>query len=136
MFSPRSPLLPVFLFGAVCTGATWLALRLGGRPFNWPYIAVLAWFTFITLALHLWQERAASTDVKSFMRRFMAGLVIKLLLSLVLVFVLIELLDDAPSLKYVVIAFVILYLAFLAFSTARLVMLLKRTTPSSTASDP
>lgn len=122
----RSPLLPVILFSVACTGATWLALRLVGHPFSWPYISILAWFTIVTLVLHLWQEPAAANNVKGFMRRFMAGLVIKLLASLVLVFVLVQLLADAARLKPLLLAFVLLYLAFLGFSTARLTMLIKR----------
>lgn len=110
----------------MCTGATWLVLRLVGHPLSWPYISILAWFTIVTLVLHLWQEPAAANNVKGFMRRFMAGLVIKLLASLVLVFVLVQLLADAAQLKPLLLAFVLLYLAFLGFSTARLTMLMKR----------
>lgn len=96
-------------------------------PFHWAYAAVLGWFAFVTAALHLWQERVIASDIKRFMRRFMAGLVLKLLASLVMVMVLIFALDSGH--KSLVIAFVLLYLAYLAFSTARSVMLLKRAQP-------
>ena len=60
-----------------------------------------------------------ASDPKGFVRRFMAGLMLKMLLSLAVLF---ALLIRAPE-KNVMpngIAFAVLYLAFLAFSTVRL----------------
>ncbi|MFZ1689081.1 MAG: hypothetical protein WAU70_16790, partial [Flavobacteriales bacterium] len=120
----RSPAIPVLLFSAAAALITWFALYLSGRPFGWPHVAMLAYFAAISLLLHTWQERSAG-EAKVFMRRFMTGLVIKLLLSLVLLVVLVVVLP-AEAVKSLTVVFVLLYLAFLGFSTARLVMLIRR----------
>ena len=120
----RSPALSILLFSAAAALATWFALHLGGRAFAWPHVVMLAYFAAISLVLHAWQEKSAG-EAKIFMRRFMTGLVIKLLLSLVLLVVLLVVLP-ADMVKPLTVAFVLLYLAFLAFSTARLVMLIRR----------
>lgn len=60
-----------------------------------------------------------ATDPKGFVRRFMGGLMLKMLLSLG---VLVVLLLRAPKETLMIsgIAFAVLYLAFLSFSTVRL----------------
>jgi hypothetical protein len=123
----RSPLLPVLVFTLFCAGATWFALVAASIPYHWAYGAMLGWFAVITTALHMWQEHALATDIKRFMRRFLAGLVLKLLASMVAVMILLFSLTSGH--KTVVITFVLLYLAYLGFSTARSVMLLKRGQP-------
>lgn len=125
MPQPRtSAVVPVLLFGALCAAALIFSLRLGGRPVTWPFVAVLVYFTLLSLLIHLWQEQVVGGDARRFIRRFMAGLVIKLLLSLGVV-VALAMFSGAEKAPLIT-AFVLLYLAFLAFGTARLVMLLKR----------
>ncbi|MEO8591577.1 MAG: hypothetical protein ABI432_19505 [Flavobacteriales bacterium] len=116
----RSPVLPVLVFSTICTAATWLALRITGYALSWPFAVVLVWFALISLVLLSWQERAWGADVQPFVRRFMAGLVIKLLASLALLFILVKTVPK-PVAAPLVASFALLYLAFLGFSTAWLI---------------
>ena len=116
----RSPILPVLLFAAVCAAATWFGLRLLGLPFHWAYAAVITYLAGLTLVLHIWQERSMHTDPKGFVRRFMTGLVLKMLVSLFLLLGLVFLVPRDLALP-LALSFALLYLAFLGFSTARLV---------------
>lgn len=125
----RSPALPIILFSAAVALATWFTLYLSGRSFGWPYVVMLVYFASISLVLHAWQEQSAG-DAKVFMRRFMTGLVVKLMLSLVLLVVLVVVLPT-DAVKPITVVFVLLYLAFLGFSTARLVMLIRKTAAPS-----
>ncbi|MEO8069744.1 MAG: hypothetical protein ABI599_18755 [Flavobacteriales bacterium] len=120
----RSPAFPILLFSAAVALATWFALYLSGRAFAWPHVIILGYFATISLVLHAWQEKSAS-DAKLFMRRFMTGLVVKLMLSLVLLVILVVVLPT-DAVKPLTVVFVLLYLAFLGFSTARLVMLIRK----------
>ncbi|MBK6776452.1 MAG: hypothetical protein IPG74_11660 [Flavobacteriales bacterium] len=120
----RSAALPILLFSAAVALATWFALYLSERPFGWPYVVMLGYFAVISLLLHAWQEKSAG-EVKVFMRRFMTGLVVKLMLSVVVLVVLLVTAPDGYR-KPMSIAFVLLYLAFLGFSTGRLVMLIRK----------
>ncbi len=112
-------LLPIILFTAAMAVLLWVALFGLQQPFGAPHAIMLLWFATITTALHLWQERAMADDPKGFVRRFMSGLMLKMLLSLG---VLTVLLIRAPKEAVLPngIAFAVLYLAFLAFSTVRL----------------
>lgn len=119
--APRrwSFLVPILLFTAAMGLLLWIAFYGFQQPLGPAHGIMLLWFAAITTALHLWQEHSMATDPKGFVRRFMAGLMLKMLLSLgVLVVVLIR----APKATVMPngIAFALLYLAFLAFSTARL----------------
>lgn len=120
----RSPAFPILLFSGAIALVTWFALHLGGRPFAWPHVVMLGYFAAISLVLHAWQEKSAG-EAKVFMRRFMTGLVIKLMLSLLLLVILVVVLPT-DAVKPLTVVFVLLYLAFLGFSTARLVMLIRR----------
>lgn len=124
MATLRSLLPAIFLFTLLCLGATWFALGALGQSFYWPHVAIAIWFFGVSVLLHRWQERDLSTDLKRFMRRFMTGLVLKLLASLALLALALFALDHDR--KPFMIVFVLWYLAFLGFSTARLVLLLKR----------
>ena len=115
-----SPLLPVLLFAAVCAAATWFGLRLLGLPFHWAYGLVVGYLATFTLVLHIWQERSMHTDPKGFVRRFMTGLVMKMLVSLFLLLAIVFLVPRDLALP-LALCFAFLYLAFLGFSTARLV---------------
>lgn len=120
----RSPALSVLLFSLAVALVTWFALYLVGRPFGWPHVVMLGYFAAISLVLHAWQEKSAG-DARIFMRRFMTGLVVKLMLSLLLLVILVVVLPT-DAVKPLTVVFVLLYLAFLGFSTARLVMLIRR----------
>lgn len=125
--APRrwSFLIPILLFTAamaVLGSIAFYGLRLALEPLHG---IMLGWFAMITIGLHLWQEHALANDPKGFVRRFMAGLMLKMLLSLA---VLVVLLIRAPkeTVMPAGIAFALLYLAFLAFSTVRLSGLSRR----------
>jgi hypothetical protein len=116
----RAPYLPVLLFTAVCATATWFGLHLLGLPFHWAYALVIGYLAGFTLFLHIWQEGAMHTDPKGFVRRFMTGLVMKMLISLFLLLAIVFLVPRELALP-LALTFALLYLAFLGFSTARLV---------------
>jgi F0F1-type ATP synthase assembly protein I len=116
----RAPFLPVLLFTCVCTAATWFGLRLMDLPFHWSYGLVIGYLAGFTLFLHRWQEGALHTDPKGFVRRFMTGLVLKMLISLFLLLAIVFLVPRDLALP-LALTFALLYLAFLGFSTARLV---------------
>ncbi len=121
----RTFLLPVILFAAVCAAVMFLTLRFAELPASGLFWGMLAWFTVLTLVLHAWQEGGQGVDPKIFVRRFMAGLVIKMMLSLVALVLLLVVLPK-ERLVPAAITFVLLYLAFLGFSTARSVGLMRR----------
>ncbi|MFN3874402.1 MAG: hypothetical protein ACK4L7_00630 [Flavobacteriales bacterium] len=125
--APRrwSFLTPIALFTSAMALLLWIALHGLGFALEPLHAMMLLWFAALTIALHLWQEHAMAADPKGFARRFMAGLLLKMLLSLG---VLLALLLRAPkdTLVPAGITFVLLYLAFLAFSTARLVGLSRK----------
>jgi hypothetical protein len=112
-------LIPIGLFTAAMAVLLWIALYGLRVPFEPLHAIMLAWFALVTASLHLWQEHAMATDPKGFVRRFMGGLMLKMLLSLG---VLVVLLLRAPRETLMIsgIAFAVLYLAFLGFSTVRL----------------
>lgn len=119
--APRrwSFLVPILLFTAAMAVLMWFAffgLRIAPEPLHG---FMLAWFAMITVVLHLWQEHAMAADPKGFVRRFMAGLMLKMLLSLSVLVVLL-LRAPADTVMPSGIAFALLYLAFLTFSTMRL----------------
>jgi hypothetical protein len=119
--APRrwSFLIPILLFTAGMALLLWIAFYGMQLPLEPVHAIMLFWFAAITTVLHLWQEHAMTTEPKGFIRRFMAGLMLKMLLSLG---VLVVLLIRAPKETVMPngIAFAALYLAFLAFSTSRL----------------
>ncbi len=114
-----SPVSPILLFTAAVAFVLVLCLYGLGIALTPAHGLLLAWFALITLALHLWQEPAMRRDPKGFARRFMAGLSIKMLLSL-LVAVVLLLRAPKPERLVIGVAFAGLYLAYLAFSAARL----------------
>ena len=119
--APRrwSFLVPILLFTLAMGLLVWIAFFGLQQPLGTVHVIMLLWFAAITTALHLWQEHSMASDPKGFVRRFMAGLMLKMLLSLG---VMVVLLIRAPKETVLPngIAFAVLYLAFLAFSTARL----------------
>lgn len=125
----RSPLLPVLLFALTCAGLTYGTLHLLGHPLHWAYAAVIGYLGLTTWLLHHWQEEAMHTDPKGFVRRFMTGLVVKMLVSLFLLLAIVFLVPGDLALP-LALMFALLYLAFLGFSTARLVNL-SRTMPKA-----
>lgn len=98
-------------------------LYLAGKPFDWRYGLLLGYFFIVTSLLLRWQESAADkTNV--FVRRFLAGLTIKLMGSVVLMVILVK---TAPAelTTPLVITFVGLYVAFTTFSVSRLMKLVR-----------
>ncbi len=120
-----SPVVPVLLFTAVCGAATALILRLAELPWHWGYAVALAFLSGTTLLLHLWQEHALVADPKGFVRRFMAGLTLKMFAGIVAVALVLVTLPRAEAVP-LALAFTLLYLAFLGFGTGRLVNLSRR----------
>ena len=115
--------MPILLFAAFWAVLLYMVFMFMGLVWNPIHLFSLGFFTLITLVLHQWQEQAYENDPKGFVRRFMLGLMIKLFLSLTVVVAMLMLLkSDKVS---VVLVFAFLYLAFLAFSTVRLVSLSK-----------
>lgn len=118
--------LPLFIFSLVCAGAVWLALSFADNTFLPIQIAVLCYFALLSFILLAWQEQALVTDPKGFVRRFMLGMVLKMFISLGLLFYLISVLDNEQE-KPLAATFILLYLAFLGFTTVRLVSRLRST---------
>jgi len=123
----RSFLIPLTVFTLACGVAAFAILKAVRAPLTLHYLFTLIYFAATTFFLHRWQEGNLSTDPQGSVRRFMTGLVIKMFLS---VFVLVVLLLVAPKPVIVPLAlcFAVLYLAYLVFSTARLLRL-SRTAP-------
>lgn len=98
-------------------------LYVAGKPFDWRYVLLLAFFIITSFLLLRWQESTAeSTNI--FIRRFMAGLTIKLMVSVVLMVILVK--TAPPELTTpLVIAFVGLYVMFTTFSVSRLMKLVR-----------
>lgn len=109
-------------FVAVALVATLDLLHIPPHPI---FYAEIAFFATITYVLLTWQEAALVTDPKGFVRRFMTGLVVKMLVSLMLVLI-IAFLAPRPQAIALVLGFALLYLAYLVFSVARLMMRSKR----------
>ena len=116
-------LVPLLVFSAACALATFGGLKALNIPFTWHFGFLLAYFMLVTFALLAWQERGtAQTNI--FIRRFMAGLVIKLMGSLIVLAILLKVSPEEVD-KPLSIAFVGLYLAYLVFSTARLARVMR-----------
>ena len=122
MLKPSS-YVPVLVFSSVCAIGTWAGLSLTGNVFTWHFAFLLGYFTLVTIGLLFWQEGSVK-QTNMFIRRFMAGLVIKLMGSLVLLAVLLKISPDLVD-KPLTVVFAILYLAYLAFSTVRLSTVLR-----------
>ena len=116
----RTPLaLAVAAFTSVVAVATYGVLALLGLRLSWSYGALLVLLGVATWVLHAWQEGQLLTDPKGFVRRFMLGLVLKMMMALLLIVLVVMVLPRALALP-LALAFAIQYLAFLAFSTIRL----------------
>lgn len=120
-------LIPILLFSAACGLVLWVVLYAINLPFLPLHGVMVVWFALLTAGLHTWQEHGLATDPKGFVRRFMGGLMLKMLLSLVLLVVLVLRLPG-EQVANVGISFAVLYIAFLVFSTTRL-MRMVRTAP-------
>jgi hypothetical protein len=118
-------LVPVVLFTLACAFTVWLAFMYAGIRMGQMEWGILSYYMLITLFLHAWQERAMLHDPGGFVRRYVAGLGLKMLASF-MVLVLLLLRISGERVLPVVLTFILLYLAYLAFSTARMTMVLKR----------
>jgi hypothetical protein len=115
------------LIGAACAACMVAGLFLTGRSFDWRYALLLGYFLIVSVFLLRWQEGAADR-ANIFVRRFMAGLVLKLMGSLILLAILVK---TAPAelVAPLSIIFVGLYVAFMGFSVARLMNAVKTKQP-------
>ena len=112
------PYIPLLLFSALCAIATWCGLHFTGHAFTWHFALLLGYFAIVTLGLLYWQEGSAG-QANIFIRRFMAGLVVKLMGSLILLAILVK--TSPPHLTAPLgIVFACLYVAFLGYSVVRL----------------
>ena len=118
-------LIPIVLFTLACSVITVFVLWSIDRTVHQHIWGIISYFMLLTTFLHAWQERASEHDPKGFIRRYLAGLSIKMLLSL---FILIALLLSIAKEDRLVIAliFILLYLAYLGFSTARMALLIRK----------
>lgn len=123
--APRPLLLPLLLFTVAVGAVLWSSLKLAGLTLGPAHLGILLYFGMASLLLHQWQERGLAGRPMLFQQRFMAGLAIKMMVSLVLLVVLVLLLPKEQVLS-VAITFCALYLAYLGFSTARLVGMMRR----------
>ncbi|MDX9750789.1 MAG: hypothetical protein RBT71_06880 [Flavobacteriales bacterium] len=121
----RSFVVPLLLFSLACAALTALVLHLSGIPFRAVHAGAIAYLALVTLALHAWQEGALVSDPKGFVPRFMTGLVLKMLASILVLVVIVVVLPKEEAIP-LALAFAVLYLAFLAFSTVRLSGLVRR----------
>lgn len=111
--------LAVAAFSAVVAVATYGVLALLGVHPGWIYGALVAFLGVATWLLHTWQEGQLLNDPKGFVRRFMLGLVLKMMMALLLIVLIVVALPHELALP-LALAFAVQYLAFLGFSTIRL----------------
>jgi hypothetical protein len=125
--APRSWsfIIPIVLFTLACAGAVHGVHWASGKAMGQATWGVISYFMLLTLLLHAWQEPALEEDPKGFVRRYLAGLSIKMLLSF-MVLVLLLLLLPKQDLLPLALSFILLYLAYLAFSTGRMAMLMRK----------
>ncbi len=121
-------LLPLLIFSTCCSAVLAGVLVAAGATLTPHYAGVVIYFAAITALLHAWQEHSFVTDPKGFVRRFMAGLMLKMFLSVVVLVILLFTIPKGISIP-LALSFAVLYLAFLVFSTLRL-MRLSRTVPA------
>ena len=119
----------LLLFAAVCSLLVGMVLHVLSIPFGAPLIGGIVYLFMISAVLHFWQGSALASDPNAFVRRAMAALVIKMMITLlVLLVVLLNL--PRPDILPFAVPFILLYLAFLGFSTARTTRLLHGRTRS------
>lgn len=119
--------LPVIAFGGACAVALFGTLKALALEVNGLHVGILLYFTVLTLLLHGWVHAAASSDSKAMVRRFMAGMAIKMMVSLILLLVLL-LTRSKDQVLVVALVFMGSYLAFLVFSTVSSLRLIRRHT--------
>lgn len=121
MNGDRAFLPPLLIFTALCGTAMAALMHSVGTACTTLHWGTLLYFMVLSGVLHAWQERALATTPGGFQRRFMAGLVIKMMSSLTVLTITVLLLPKDRILSFAV-PFIVLYLAFLGFSTVRLTL--------------
>lgn len=106
-------------FSVVCIAVHLLVLRQLAIPLAGAQWVPPLFFTVLSLVLLSWQEAPGAADPKGAIRRFMAGMVLKMFGSLTLLVVVALLLPRAGRLAFAI-AFMGYYLAHLAFAAARM----------------
>ncbi len=98
-------------------------LFLAGKPVDWRYALLLGYFIIVSFFLLRWQEDA-TIQMNVFIRRFLAGLMIKLMGSVVLMVILVKTAPAEMTLPLVIL-FVGFYVAFTSYSVARLMRIIQ-----------
>lgn len=106
-------------FSLGCWAVHVLVLKQLGIPLAGAQWVPLVFFTFLSAGLLSWQEAPGAADPKGAIRRFMAGMVLKMFGSLILLLVVALLLPKFERLAFAI-AFMGYYLAHLAFAAARM----------------
>jgi len=121
----RSYLTVLVAFTLACVAGLALTARALHLPPNPVFLGLPLYFAVLTFLLHRWQEKALAGDPKGFVQRFMTALVVKMFAS---VAVLVALLLTAPDafITPMALGFAVLYLAYVVFSTVRLMRLSQR----------
>lgn len=112
-------LLSIALFSIAAAVLVVLGLGFFSFTLSWVYLAEVAFFAAVTWVLVSWQERNMHTDPKGFVRRFMLGLTLKMLGCLIVMTLLAFFAPPGLAVPWIL-CFALLYLAFLAYSVARL----------------
>lgn len=111
------------IIGAACAACLVGGLHFAGKALDWRYFLLLGYFVVVSFFLLRWQEGAAS-QVNVFIRRFLAGLMIKLMGSVVLMVILVKT-SPAEMTLPMVFLFIGLYVAFTSLSVARLMRIIQ-----------
>ncbi len=118
-------IVPIALFTLFCSLLVWLItwwLKLPMGALQW---GVISYFMSLTFLLHAWQESALERDPNGFVGRYFAGLTIKMFLSFGLLVLLLTSVERSARLP-LAITFIVLYLAYLGFSTARMTFAIRK----------
>lgn len=111
--------LSVALFSLIMLATVVAGTRLAGLPWSPAYALEVVFFAVVSYLLLTWQEHAMVGDPKGFVRRFMTALVMKMFGCLIVVVCLVFLAPRDVAVPWIL-CFAMLYLAFLAYSVARL----------------
>lgn len=97
----------------------WGILTLLNLPLTQVHAGMVLYFTTVTAVILVWVEGGTNPDPKRVVRRYMAALVLKMFLSVLLVAALLVLLPRHRAVP-LALTFAVLYLAYLTFTTLRL----------------
>lgn len=123
MAAPQRSFLTILVaFTLACVAGLALTARALRLPWDPVFLGMPLYFAVLTFLLHRWQEKALAGDPKGFVQRFMTALVVKMFAS-VAVLVLLLLTTAERFITPMALGFAVLYLAYVVFSTIRLMRL-------------